>query len=406
MITKKILLVLILILGFVVSQGQTEYFGTLNACNFNYKIIKSLPTVKWVRIPTCAFDNVNHQYIFSGSEDQASWKLYTVDVTNGNVISAPSFPILEDPRDNVINWEYSSSMDKLFALHWDNSLIMEYFVSIDTKTGVHTLINRLPGVGWIQGASTFDNINNRYIFKGGDNDENWYLYSVNATNGNILSKPSYPTPKGNLIEFKYGNSLNKLFGLHWNDELKKEYFAEIDPIAGTFTDIKEIPGVGWIQIGYTIFDEHNKRYLFRGGDNDGNWFLYSIDATTGTVFCNPAFPTLPKNDNFILPETDSLTGVMYALHWEDVTTGIKEHEKSICNFFPNPLKDKSKITLDKFYNDITVFMYTASGQLVSKQTATDSDEITISQDNFPSGNYFISVICDHIYRETIKVTVL
>lgn len=386
-------------------HGQTEYFGTFNPCSFNFKIIDSIPIVKWVKVPTSTFDNVNQHYIFSASTDGVNWKLYTIDVKTGSVISNPSFPILADPNDNIVNWNYSNSLNKLFALHWDASQNKEYFISINTNTGTYTLIDSLPGIKWIGGYSTVDNINNRYIFKGGPNTTTWYLYSINLANGSITSSPAYPTPNGNIIEYQYSNSLNKLFALHWDNSSSAEFLAEVNPITGTFTDINSIPGVAWIQSGYTTFDDFNKRYLFRGGDNSGNWYLYSIDAVSGTVFCNPIFPTFSGNDNIAMPQMDSLSGIMYALHWESVTTEIKENENHIFSFFPNPFTESSQIILEKPYKEIIVFVYNASGQVVKKVTAINTSEINISRDNLSSGQYFISVVCDHLYSGTIKAII-
>ncbi|MFL5753702.1 MAG: T9SS type A sorting domain-containing protein [Bacteroidia bacterium] len=386
-------------------QGQTEYFGTLDPCNFNYIIIDSVPTVKYIEVPSSTFDNLNQHYIFSGSPDGLIWKLYTINVNNGNVISNPLFPVLSDPNDNIINWQYSNSQNKLLAMHWDNSQNTEYFVSINTNTGAFTIIDSLPSIKYIQGFATIDNINNRYIVRASPNTNTWYLYSINTSDGSIISNPPYPNPNGNLIEYQYSNSLNKLIALHWDNLSNTEYLAEVNPGNGTFTDINSIPGVAWIQGGYTTFDDYNKRYLFRGGDNSGNWYLYSIDAVNGNVSCNPVFPTSTTNDNIEMPQMDSLTGIMYALHWESVTNGIKEKGGHISNFFPNPLIEDAKLTLDKTYNDIILFIYNASGQVVCKQTAANTSEIYISRGNLSEGQYFISVICDHIYLGTVNTSI-
>lgn len=402
---KQFLLVSTAVLTLTVAQGQTEYFGTFNPCNFNFTIIDSIPTIKWLQVPTSTFDNINQHYIFSASTDAVNWKLYTIDVNTASVIFNPQFPVLSDQNDNIVNWQYSNSLNKLFALHWDNSKNTEYFISINTTTGAFTIIDSLPGIKWIDGYGTMDNINNRYIFKGGPDMSTWYLYSINTVNGNIISNPPYPNPNGNLIEYQFSNSLNKLYALHWDNLSSTEFLAEVNPTTGTFLDINSIPGVAWIQGGYTTFDDFNKRYLFRGGDNSGNWYLYSIDALTGNISCNPVFPTFIGNDNIQMPQMDSLTGIMYALHWESITTAINENENHIFDFFPNPFTDNSQIILDKPYKDIMVFVYNASGHVVKKVTASNTSKINISRDNLSSGQYFISIICDHLHSGTIKTTI-
>ncbi len=400
---KFILLGLIMIFKLTAVQSQTEYFGTLNPCNFNYSNIKEIPIMKSLK--TATFDDVHRHYIFTGSSDAVSLKLYTIDAKDGKIISSPLFPVLTDPKDNLLNHEYSNSLNKLFALYWNDSTKTQYFVSINASTGVHALIDSLPGIAWINGNSTFDNINNRYMFEGADKDYKKHLYSINAIDGKIISSPTYTNLDGSFSEYQYSNSMNKLFALHWDNLSNKEYLAEINPSTGNFTNLKEIPNVLWIADGETTFDEYNKRYIFKGGDIAGNFYLYSIDALTGNIFCNPVFPVFPGKGNIVLPEIDSATGIMYALHLKDVNVGIKENKNHVSHFFPNPFKDHAKVILDKSYNEIMIFIYNLSGQLVSKQTADDSDEVIILRENLPAGQYFVSVICDHIFAETIKITI-
>lgn len=389
----------------VVARGQTEYLVTLDPSNCDFTIVDSIPNVKWVRVPTSTFDNVNKHYIFQGADANHNWELYTLDANTGNVIYNPPFYFISDPSDNVLNWKYSNSMNKLIGLHWDNSQSTEYFISINTTTGGYTLINSLPGIALIAGFSTYDDINNRYIFIGKDNTGNWYLYSINAANGNIISNPPYPNVGiGDLL---YGNSTNTLYGLRWDNLSSTEYLSSIDPTTGTVTDINSIPGVLWILDGFMVFDNFNKRYIFRGGDNNGIWHLYSINAITGDIVYDPVFPTFSGTNDILMPEVDSLTGTIYALYWEDFTSGIRENEinNHICSFFPNPLMYNSELILDKPYKEIIVFVYNTSGQVVKKLTASNSSEINISRDNLSEGQYFISVICDHIYSGSIRTTI-
>src|ERR1044072_5256994 len=61
----------------------------------------------------------------------------------------------------------------------------EYFVKVDPVTGVHTIIDSLPGVKTIQTGpswTTIDKVNNRYFFKGADASNTSRYYTVNAFN--------------------------------------------------------------------------------------------------------------------------------------------------------------------------------------------------------------------------------
>ena len=57
----------------------------------------------------------------------------------------------------------------------------EYLVTINSNNGNYTKIDSLPSVKWISISSqTFDNVNQRYIFRGSDANYNWALYSIDV----------------------------------------------------------------------------------------------------------------------------------------------------------------------------------------------------------------------------------
>ncbi len=395
---ESYLLIMVTFFTLTAVQAQTEYLVTVNPGNGNFTKVDSLPGVKWVSVPSSTFDNVNQHYIFRGADANNNWGLYSVDVNTGNIISNPPFPA------NVSCWEYSNSMNKLLGLRWDNSISTEYFISINTTTGAVTLIDSLPGVKWLQGEKAFDNINNRFIFIGGDNG-NWYLYSIDANNGSVIANPPIP---GNFIGLQYSNSMDTLYALHWDNSSSTEYLAAINTTTGAFTNINSLSGVTWIVNSNTTFDDLNKRYIFTGGDNSGNSYLYSVDALTGNIISNPIFPVLPNpGENVLMSEADSLTGIFYAVHWGTIAEAIQDYKNNsnICSFSPNPVTDKSKIILDKQYKNIMVFIYNTFGQIVKKLTAYDTSEINIERDDLSDGSYFISIICDHQYSGAIKTTI-
>ncbi len=201
----------------------------------------------------------------------------------------------------------------------------EYLVSIDTLNGNYTKIKSIPGVKWINvlpSYITFDENNGVYFFKGDDANNIQCIYSIEATTGNILSKPAFPVfpdPKDNLLEFQYDNVTGKLYGLHWNNAKKTEFLVSIDPLAGTFTIIDSIPGVKWIRTNnFTIFDEKNHLYMFSGSPNTVDWYLYSVNVLTGKVVSKPKYLnfTDPK-DNISDFKFNNTTHKLYGLHWDD-----------------------------------------------------------------------------------------
>lgn len=201
----------------------------------------------------------------------------------------------------------------------------EYFVTVDPSTGHFNKVNYIPGVNWITiGPShlTFDKINQIYFFKGDDSIGQWHLYGINANNGTIKYQPLYPSfsnPRDNIVELQYDKVTQKLYGLHWDNSKQTEFLVSIDPSTGGFSIIDSIPGVKLIStVSYTVFDEKNHLFMFKGCDLFGNWKLYAVDVLTGKVISSPNFTTFSNPiDNVTELKFNNTTHQLYGLHWDD-----------------------------------------------------------------------------------------
>jgi hypothetical protein len=209
------------------ASTQTEFLVSVNPTTGAHTLISSIPNVMWISTSPnyITFDHINGRYIFRGADAAMNWALYSIDVNTGNVISNPSFPVLADPADNIIELQFDNSTGSLYGLHWDASTLTEYLVSVNPTTGAHTLIGSIPNVMWISASphyTTFDHINGRYIFRGVDAAINWALYSIDVNTGNVISNPSFPVladPADNIIELQFDSSTGSLYGLHWDANL-------------------------------------------------------------------------------------------------------------------------------------------------------------------------------------------
>jgi transcription antitermination factor NusG len=88
-----------------------------------YTTIATIPGVldasaTGTRYPT--FDSNHGRYIFRGGDGAGNWNLYSIDVSNGNVIHSPAYPLppITPTIDNVIKLQYDNASDTLYALHW------------------------------------------------------------------------------------------------------------------------------------------------------------------------------------------------------------------------------------------------------------------------------------------------
>jgi gliding motility-associated-like protein len=320
---KIIVLAIVLALPILNVIGQTEYFVLINPTTGDFTKIDSLPGVKWVMIQPNyhVFNEKAHRYLFRGADVDVNSFLYTVDALTGSIVSNPSFPLLSDPKDNIIELEYDNSSNILYGLHWDNSQNREYFISINPGNGSFTIIDSIPDVKWIAvgKSKTFDKNNHHYIFVGADVSYHPYLFTIDALTGGIISKPTFPLlsdSKDKIDQLEYDNSTNKLYGLFLDNSQKRVYFILINANTGTYTIIDSLPDVKRINPSYTTFDENNQRYIFCGDDNNNASHLYSVDVLTGKIISNPLFPILTcPSDNVCLLKFDNASGNLYGLHW-------------------------------------------------------------------------------------------
>lgn len=302
--------------------AQVEYFVQVNPTTCSYTILDSIPIIKWIAVGTSTFDKTNRRYIFHGMDNGNHNYLCSIDATNGNTVSIP----LMNSQFGCVKFDNSNGI--LYGIHWSTSLANGDFVSINPATLAYTVISPI-NLTTIGSDVTFDDINHRYIIAAGDNIGNQCLFSIDATTGNIISKP----PLSGVSGIQFDNSSGNLYGLHWDNSLQTEYFVSINITNGTITIINSIPLVKSIAMGYPTFDELNKRYTFSGSDNSGNRYLFTLDATNGQVVSNPLFPVFIPPYNLIETKYDNSSGNLYALHWGPICppTAPLASNKTICS---------------------------------------------------------------------------
>ena len=400
------------------SSAQTEYLVTVNPVTGEFTKIDSLPGVKWITVGPSytVFDEDNGQFIFQGQDADGNSFLYSVDAPSGEIISQPSFPALEDSEDNVVELQFDNTSNKLYALSWDSSEGKEFFGEVNPATGIFSPIDSLPGVLYISilpNFTTYDNNNHRYFFHGYDASNLGRLYIVDAATADLISNAPFPLltdPLDNVIELQYDNSSNTLFALHWDNSEGMEFLVSVDPFTGDYTLITELPGVSWISTSphYTVFDETQHRYVFRGGDDNGNWYLYSVDVNAENIVFSPLFPVLDyPEDNVVELQVDNSTGNYYALHWEvNTITGISSFiDTGTFEIFPNPMQSTTTVSVNQASANTTLFMYDALGNVVHRSNHPHATSIEVPRGTLLPGTYFISLVCDHQHTGIKKLIV-
>jgi hypothetical protein len=146
--------------------------------------------------------------------------------------------------------------------------------------------------------------------------------------------------------------------------------------------------------GNTTFDEKDQLYLFTGSDNEGQTFLYSIDATTGHMIYKA--PASVSNDadkeNLVQYRFDNSSQILYALHWEpkpDATAGDSSCSITMkIHLYPNPLGDILIINKAPTKCKVSLNLFNSVGQLLITGKMIDDGENRLKLSNLPDGVYY------------------
>ena len=192
----------------------------------------------------------------------------------------------------------------------------------DGSTSIVLSTNSLIGVA--AGASTYDQMNSKYICWGYDDQNNQNLYVMDLANlqTEISAFNSYQA-----IEMEYDLQNQKTYGLWWDGTA--ENFGEVNLSTGIVSSISTLPGVEAVAIGNSTFDSNNGKYIFIGLDAD-QYKLYTIDASTGTIINSP---TIWQNGNrYSALEYNNQNGKLYGL-FQDVD--YEDYNQSYGNYYTN-----------------------------------------------------------------------
>ena len=191
---------------------------------------------------------------------------------------------------------------------------------LDGSTSIVLSTNSLIGVA--AGASTYDQMNSKYICWGYDDQNNQNLYVMDLANlqTEISAFNSYQA-----VEMEYDLQNQKTYGLWWDGTA--ENFGEVNLSTGLVSSISTLPGVEAVAIGNSTFDSNNGKYIFIGLDAD-QYKLYTIDASTGTIINSP---TIWQNGNrYSALEFNNQNGKLYGLFQD---TDYEDYSQSYGNYY-------------------------------------------------------------------------
>ena len=193
---------------------------------------------------------------------------------------------------------------------------------LDGSTSIVLSTNSLIGVA--AGATTYDQMNSKYICWGYDNQNNQNLYVMDLAN---LQTEINPFNSEQAIEMEYDLQNQKTYGLWWDGTA--EHFGEINLSTGLVSSISTLPGVEAVAIGNSTFDSNNGKYIFIGYEVN-QYKLYTIDVLTGTIIHSPSI--WQDGNSYSALEFNNQNGKLYGLLQD---TDYEDYSQTYGNYYTN-----------------------------------------------------------------------
>jgi len=318
--------------------------------------------------------------------------LLSYDFSNGSVINSPLYNSM------LGELEFSNSLNTLYGLFSDWTYNVKYFVSINPITCDTAIIgNPIPTGNKFQGKSTFDQINNKYIFINHPDT----LYSIDATNGNVISKPVLNLLSNSqmLCEIAFDDSTNILYGLLYDNN--NYFLCSINPSTGDVTKIGT--GSTLLNCGSAAIDAKNNQFMCIYFASD-DYHITTFDLVTGNIVYDKIINPLPDPiDNVLSLKYDNTREKLFSIHWDnnfEDTIGFEELFQEHVAFFPNPIIDNLTINVSQ---KCTIEILNTQGQII-KTINSNGTMITIDIADFSSGVYILKATTDIgvVLRKLVK----
>lgn len=182
----------------------------------------------------------------------------------------------------------------------------EQFVSINPLNGNVTVMDTIEGVEAVAlGSSTFDQVNQEYIFWGIDTQQQNRLYRLDAQTGTVLNNPplsAYP------LELEFDMNTGGLYGLQGSGLALN--FTSVDLNSGALQTIDSVSIAEFAVNSSSTLDATLGTYYFIGENTGVFSRLYGLNLNTGIVVSQPAiiYPAMEL-------EYDQTQDLIYGLAW-------------------------------------------------------------------------------------------
>lgn len=308
---KRLTILLVCLLSNT-AWGQGEFLIEIDPTDGTFIKKSNSLGYGWVYPDVRAYDEVNGAMLFQFGNPTPN-RLFRVDVTNGNVLSNPLFPIVTAPN-SVKEPQYDNSTQTLYGLYHDYNTSAYYLSTIDPATGLHSQVGTaaIAGIdGLYQGMDTYDEIDHQYILYASGK-----IFSIDVSTGNTVSDPPIGLNPGEaLTNLSFNNANDTLYGLLRNNNSQVSFLVWIDQSTGTISPIG--PGTNLAAgNGSSTIDCTNRHFIYHYSQQ-GLYYISVMDMNDGSVLYNNQV-LLDNQDNIKSIKYDNVRQKLFALHWDNI----------------------------------------------------------------------------------------
>lgn len=412
-----------------------------------------LPNIECTMLGFSALNSQTGVYYFMGLDTNMVSRLYSVNITNGNIIKSPI--IYQNANEGYLKeLELNQETGDLFALNRtgaDPPVVS--LVSINPANGNKTTIGIIPDVYLIQNSySTIVDNTDSYYFVGLDSTDTFNIHGLSTSDGAVLVKiPAYESQtEGNFYEMHYPNlgsaliqteSLNLCNGdslslslpngysdYLWSNGAKTQsiyisepenYSAELTKNYGgtTISNVISIELFDCSTIQDTILYNFDTELLMSQAvvyanaeelvvSNDSVYVVWKFQLENTCSLLENAVYYFQKNGNYVIScqfaeSVNSISNTYYDIleidHIKNIAS-LDEIQDPELIIYPNPTNNFAKIDLNKEYKHIRIELMTLNGQVIWKKLFDNTSQIELHFMDIQAGLYLLNVIAENDKR--------
>lgn len=385
------------------TPAQSLYLSKVAVNNGAVTRMNRLPGVSSVQTQPrfTHFNSKRKAYVFLGTDPSGNKRLYTIDVTNGQILAAPLFPVNNGLDEVISELVHNNTTDSIYATCWNHKAGRQYLIAIDPVSGKYRYLKEISDiVAVVFNTGNLDTARQQYSFAGLSSTGNPQYVTVDINN---LTVTQLPLAAGNYNNLFTINTDTALF-LHPTAD-GKIVLQSLNRNTGSVQTISNLFPVKSMDLtdNAVNYDALQHSFIFCGYNAAQQKRLYTVDAFNGAITGDIVFPPLQHSEDKLLQfKPDPETGEMYCLYQDSDLDQVIADSVLIG---PNPFNTILNVDIRRVVNELSYALYDISGRKVKSAEIQQARGFHMTKEGLHNGVYCLSVFIESRLLGTWKVVV-